>query len=646
MSGIAGIVNFERPVGEPHLIRSMTATMAHRGPNGIRHWSNGSVALGHCMLHTTPESLEELQPLLNEDETLALVMDGRADNWKELRSELLTKGVRLRTRSDAELILRAYETWGPNCVTHVDGDFAFAVWNARRRELFCARDRIGSKPFLYHWEGGRLVFATEPSAILKLPWVDRQLSEGMIAEFLATDWYTRDETFWRGIYRLIPGHRMRVDRGGLHIDEYWTPNLQRELRYKRQEEYAEHYKALLFDVVRKQSRSHKPVACEVSGGLDSSAIFAVGEHLRRDGKLLAPGIEGYTLLFDDGSEADELEYARAVGRYLGREVHEINPTRQPLRWHTEWARRYEAFPPYPNGSFALSIREAARRAGSTVLLTGIGGDEWLSGSRIYYAETMMSGDWRGLFDSATVDAKAFGWTTVLWWIFRQGLYPLLPERARIQVRNILRRGPITQGNLHQRLTPRLRAALKTQKQKPTQLPPISRRVGQRGQLAPLFSAYAKFTKEAEELLAATTGIELRSPFYSTPMIDFSLATATRTRIRGDINRVLHREAMVGLLPELVRNRVTKADFMITYAWYLPELRQTLLSNEHLSSLHWVTPSGTAKLFRQAGRPKYGGWPEWALWSLFGCLSLMTGDNLSRPEKGGFDGKPTQERLRS
>ena len=122
MSGITGIIRFDGAPVEAGLVEKMTAAMAYRGPDGIHHWVKGSVALGQCMLRTTPESIEETQPLANEDESLVLVMDGRVDNWEELRKELLAKGARLRTRADAELVLRAYETWGRECLARIDGD--------------------------------------------------------------------------------------------------------------------------------------------------------------------------------------------------------------------------------------------------------------------------------------------------------------------------------------------------------------------------------------------------------------------------------------------------------------------------------------------------------------------------------------------
>jgi asparagine synthase (glutamine-hydrolysing) len=295
MSGIAGIIHFDGKPVEPGLIERMTGAMAHRGPDGINHWVKGSVALGLCILRTTPESLEEHQPLTNEDESLVLVMDGRVDNWEKLRKDLLSRGSKLRTRADAELVLRAYEIWGRDCLAQIDGDFALVVWDARRQESFCARDRMGNKPFNYHWDGKTLVFSSELHAILALPWVPENPNDGMLAEFLANEWYSRDETFWQGIRRLVAAHRMVADASGPRLEQYWEPDLWAVLPYGNDDDYVDHYRELFIDVVQRMSRSSQRLACEVSGGLDSSAIFAVAENLRRQNKLPAPGIDGYVL---------------------------------------------------------------------------------------------------------------------------------------------------------------------------------------------------------------------------------------------------------------------------------------------------------------------------------------------------------------
>ena len=142
LSGIAGVIRFDGGPVEPGRVETMTSCMAYRGPDGVSHWRVGSVALGQCMTRTTLESLEETQPLANEDESLVLVLDGWLSNWEELRAEILAKGGKLRTRADAELVLRSYEIWGEDCLDRLEGDFAFVIWDARQRRAFCARDRI------------------------------------------------------------------------------------------------------------------------------------------------------------------------------------------------------------------------------------------------------------------------------------------------------------------------------------------------------------------------------------------------------------------------------------------------------------------------------------------------------------------------
>jgi len=217
MSGIAGIIRFDGGDAEPRLLEGMTAAMAHRGPDGIGHWVDGGGALDQCMLHTTPESLEEVQPLVSEDKHRVLVMGGRVDNWEALRSRLLERGCRLSTRSDAELVLKAYEAWGEDCLAYIDGDFALALGDGHRRALFCARDRIGAKPFYYHRDGQRLAFASEMKPIVALPWVKQEIDEGVIAAVIADDRCSLDETWWQCILRLVAAHRMVIDGGRVQL---------------------------------------------------------------------------------------------------------------------------------------------------------------------------------------------------------------------------------------------------------------------------------------------------------------------------------------------------------------------------------------------------------------------------------------------
>ena len=312
MAGVAGIIRFDGSPVLPEEIEGMTSSMRHRGPDGIGYWRDSYGALGHCQLFTTSESKFETQPLANDTGELVLVWDGRLDNWHELRQYLLSLGVMLRDRSDAELVLRAYELWGEACVAHFDGDFAFAIMARNERKVFLARDRVGNKPLYYFRANHVFVFASEVRAILGLPWIERRPNLGMVAEYLAQEWMSRDETFWANILRLVPAHAITVSPLKFSISCYWSPDLDAPLRYARKEEYVEHYRSLFTDIVRRMSRSHAPLACEVSGGLDSSAIFGVLADLQRRGDCLAPGLRAYTLNFEGQRDADEVAYARSV----------------------------------------------------------------------------------------------------------------------------------------------------------------------------------------------------------------------------------------------------------------------------------------------------------------------------------------------
>lgn len=624
MSGIAGIVRFDGAPIEPGLVEKMTAAMAHRGPDGIRHWRKGPVALGQCMLCTTPESLEETQPLSNEDESVVLVMDGRLDNWLELRSELQARGAVLRSRSDAELVLKAYETWDKDCLTHIDGDFALAIWDGRRGTAFCARDRMGNKPFNYHWDGKTLTFSSELHAVLAMPWVKRELNEGLLAEYLTIEWFSRDETPWRGVHRLVEAHWMEVGGAGPRPREYWRPDLFSPLIYKSEDEYAEHYRHLFADAVRRASRSDRKLGIEVSGGLDSSAILAVAEDLRRRQELLAPGIAAYTLRFDDESEANEMAYARAVGAHVGVPVREIDPALKPLSWYRDWATTYKEFPSYPNGVLMIGIRESARDDGCRVILNGVGGDEWLWGNRAYYAEELAAGRWRSLYQCFKADQGEVGARSALWWFARHAamLLPWFAEEALRRTWSLFGSQAIDRKAW---LTPKL-SRIASQRKANLALSFAGVRFGRAGhrvQYETLYSAYSVIAREMEERIAASLGIEVRLPFWNTAMVQFAFSTPERLRMRGETPKLLHRRAMAGLLPDIVRERKDKADFMVTFRKYADALRTAKSQDMRREQYKWVIESQAADMYNHFGNPAHLGEPEWMLWSLFGWSALSS-----------------------
>lgn len=620
MSGIAGIIHFDGAPVEPGQIEQMTAAMAYRGPDGINHWVKGSVALGQCMLRTTPESLEETQPLRNEDESLVLVMDGRVDNWEELRRELLGRGAVLRTRADAELVLRAYEVWGKECLTHMDGDFALVIWDARRQQAFCARDRMGNKPFHYHWHGRTLVFASELHPILALPWVKEVPNEGMLAEFLAADWYSRDETLWSGIMRLVAAQFMEVGSSGPQPKPYWEPDLWATLPYTKDEEYIEHYRELLFDSVRRLSRSHRPVAIEVSGGLDSSAVFCIAEHLRKTGQLPAPSIEGYTLAFADSSDANELAYARAVGEHLSVPIHEIPPSTRPLSWYAEQAKLYQEFPGFPNADMFLGILEQAAQDGSRVSLTGEGGDHWLQGSRSYYAEELTQGHWSTVLDCFKTDATAVGAQQAMAWFIRHGVLPLLPSVLQQRLRRLVRamRGSkaISAGDW---LSPQMLDAFNRRRNHAlAQHGRAVHRIDQNDLLEALYSPFGAQVMERIERRNAHAGIEIRHPFFDHRFVQYAFSTPARLRLQGNTRKIIHRLAMQDVMPPLILDRKTKAEFSSVFHLQLDAMQELLTETLPRERVTWLNPQDMSRLFESYLNHPQDANVQWVLWSIYGC----------------------------
>ena len=271
MSGICGIVRFDgdpRGLGE---ITRMTHAMAFRGPDGIGHWQDPSVALGHCLLSTTEEAQHESQPLQNNDASVVLAIDGTLWNAPELRADLARAGVRLRSVADSELVLRAYETWGCDCLKRIDGDFALALYDRRRKKVFCARDRIGMRPFYWHYSPKiGFCFASEPEALLALSGMPRRLNEARIADAIVDvlEGYDDTSSFYLDITRLPPAHQLAAAPGGVKVERYWSYRPPETLRLKSDFEYDEIFAWTLKESARRRLRGGNRTGAMLSGGLD------------------------------------------------------------------------------------------------------------------------------------------------------------------------------------------------------------------------------------------------------------------------------------------------------------------------------------------------------------------------------------------
>lgn len=621
MSGIAGIVDFSgRPVYRCNL-EGMTAEMAYRGPDGIGHWHDQVVGLGQCMFHTTPEALEADLPLTSRDGNLVLVMDGRVDNFEDLRRLITENRGRLRNRSDAELVLAAYGLWGEDCLREIDGDFAIAIWDTRQRHLFCGRDRLGFKPFFYHWNGTRFFFASDIAALQKCSEILSAVDETMIAQVLSDDFICQEQTIWAGIKRLPTAHRAVVTSAGIAMRKYWAPDLDNVVRYRRQEEYVEHYRELLFDEVRRASRTIGPVGCEVSGGLDSSAIFSVADALVKSGDLPARDLLGYTLKFEKGSPVDDLRCARALKNYSNRAIKEVPAARPPLDWFAEFARRHRTIVPRPNASMHTSIHSAAKEDHCQVVLTGIGGDEWLIGSRYAAAELIAGGDLGGLCGYLASLQQFHGTIAAARVLMRFGIYPLAPSSFRGFVRKI--RGiSEARKTAEDIISPKLRKELEA-----CRMAARSRNNGGSGdkrtkfnchQLDVLRSPFLARAKEMMELLASLEGIELRAPLSSRRMVEFCFAVPHARRGWGDVNRSIHRSAIAGLVPVEIEKRTTKSVFDGIYRSYSAEIVGKTTWQSYVLESGWVSSRPLGEALNDATDTNSEFAPHGNLWRAYSC----------------------------
>jgi len=371
MCGIAGIHRRRGDDADPALLRRMTDVMVHRGPDDEGYYEAPGIGLGMRRLSII-DITSGHQPITNETGTLWIVFNGEIYNYKELRDELVARGHRLATRSDTEVIVHLYEDLGPACLTRLNGMFAFAIWDAERRELFVARDRLGVKPLYYHADDDGLVFASELKALLRCASVPRTLDRQALADYLTFMYVPAPKTPFRSVAKLEPGHYLVANRDGVRVARYWSLDDYVTPRDVSLDEAAARIRELLDDAIRLRLRSDVPVGAFLSGGVDSSTVVALAA--RQLDKALATFSVGFTL---DG--IDELPWAKRVASDYGTAHHEIQVTPEDvirllpkLVWHMD----------EPSGDSALiptyMVSELARER-VAVILSGLGGDEVFAG---------------------------------------------------------------------------------------------------------------------------------------------------------------------------------------------------------------------------------------------------------------------------
>ena len=318
MSGIVGLVPAPGAPVDTRLLQRMTASMAYRGPDGQETWADGYAGFGHTRLKSTGDQVDERQIATLDGETW-IAADARVDGRSELVRKLEARGRTITTTSDAHLILHAYHAWGEDCVAHMLGDFAFAIWDARARRLFCARDHFGIKPFFYARAAEGIVVSNTLDCVRLHPAVSGALNPLAVADFLLFGWnLDPTTTTFDDVKRLPAAHTLTWEAGVVRTDRYWTLPTDGRIRYRRSQEYVEHFTELLRIAVGDRLRVDK-VGVWMSGGLDSTSIAATAHRLLAErGGLF--DVRGYTVVYDTIIPDEERRFASMATEALGVET--------------------------------------------------------------------------------------------------------------------------------------------------------------------------------------------------------------------------------------------------------------------------------------------------------------------------------------
>jgi asparagine synthase (glutamine-hydrolysing) len=557
MCGIAGIVAADRlHADERARAQLMRDVLTHRGPDGAGLHTDDYAALAHRRL-----SIVDLagghQPLANEDDSIWVTFNGEIYNHASVRPELEAAGHRYRTRSDTETIVHAYEQWGDECVHRFRGMFAFAIWDAPKRRLLLARDRLGVKPLYWTLVGNRLLFASEIKAILESGLVQARPNESVLSELLATRYTSNAETLFTGIHKLLPGHRLVFENGRVRTTQYWDLPLEGpdpEMERLPERELVDRFRSLLQESVRLRLMADVPLGMFLSGGLDSSAVAAL---MARE---IDRPVQTFSVAFADRAFS-ELEYARQAARVIGADAHEIViddtdffGALPRLIWH-------EDEPIAHPSSVPLHFVSALARQHVKVVLTGEGSDELLAGYGKYPRSLL---NWRagGIYERLVPAAVR---TTVA-----SSIVPRLPERAGRYARRSFLAVPHDPAAMFFDNFAGMPLRLQRELLDPSVLsgadtygPSLqyygnaggARSDGILGKL--LYTDVKTYLVELlmkQDQMSMSMSIESRVPFLDHRLVEFAARLPDRVKLNGFTTKRILRDAVRSVLPESILKR--------------------------------------------------------------------------------------------
>lgn len=610
MCGIAGMLCSEQQQASLEQLRAMIAMVHHRGPDASAVYADRQVGLAHARLSII-DLANGRQPMQTADGALTVTFNGEIYNYIEMRETLIARGHQFCTQSDTEVILHAYAEYGERCVEHFNGQWAFAVWDRSKQQLFLSRDRLGIRPLYYTRAGNTFLFASEIKSLLTHAGVTRALDPAGLNQLLTYWAPLPPKTLFRDVYELPPGHNLVVDHTRrLNSVPYWQLDYETESVQRTADDWSDALRELLTDATRLRLRADVPVGAYLSGGLDSSITTALAQQFTGD------RLKTFSITFED-DEFDESEHQRAVVTALGVEHHSLHCSYDDIArvfpevvWHAEKPMLRTA--PAPLQLLAGLVHASDFK----VVLTGEGADEILGGYDIFKEAKV-----RRFFSAqpnSLMRAALFA-----------RLYPYLPNlqaqslamrRAFFRARSEDLASPFfshlprwgMSASLCRLLTPDFQlssAAAGDYSDLETWLPPRYAQwslfsQSQFLEASILMPGYILSTQG--DRMAMAHSVEGRFPFLDYRVAEFAANVPPRLKMKGINEKYLLKKAFRDLVPDQVARRSKQpyrapdtrsffsCDWQSTRAAYVDEL----LSPERLQSAGVFQPQAVASLLRK------------------------------------------------